>query len=72
MHGAPYWQRGPIARALAGKIAIGARADAYTGRFLGVELREEVAAAVKEAKRTHPQPASRRNPSGGRRNRRRR
>ncbi|MEE8232761.1 MAG: ribosomal biogenesis protein [Thermoplasmata archaeon] len=72
VHGAPYWQRGPIARALAGKIAIGARADAYTGRFLGVELREEVAAAVKEAKRTHPKPAPRRRPPGGRRNRRRR
>jgi nucleolar protein 56 len=63
VHGAPPWQRGPIARALAGKIAIGARADAYTGRFLGEELREEVVAAVEEAKRTHTKPVPRR---GGR------
>ncbi|MFQ5919104.1 MAG: NOP5/NOP56 family protein [Thermoplasmata archaeon] len=72
VHGAPYWQRGPIARALAGKIAIGARADAYTGRFLAGELREEVRAAVEEAKRTHPRPAPRRKPQGGRRKARRR
>ncbi|MDX1534695.1 MAG: ribosomal biogenesis protein [Thermoplasmata archaeon] len=66
VHGAPYWQRGPIARALAGKIAIGARADAYTGRFLAEELRDEVAAAVAEAKRTHLKPAPRPGKKGGR------
>ncbi len=72
VHDAPPWQRGPIARALAGKIAIGARADAYTGRFLGEELRKEVAAAVEEAKRTHTKPAPRRGGKGRPRKGRRR
>lgn len=56
VHAAPRWQRGPIARALAGKLAIAARADAYTGRFLGEDLKEEVATAVEEINRTHPKP----------------
>ncbi|MCJ2531607.1 MAG: ribosomal biogenesis protein [Candidatus Thermoplasmatota archaeon] len=72
VHDAPPWQRGPIARALAGKIAIGARADAYTGRFLGEELRQEVAAAVEEAKRTHTKPVPRRGGKGRPRESRRR
>lgn len=72
VHSAPYWQRGPIARALAGKIAIAARADAYTGRFIAEELREEVAAAVEEARRTHPKPVTRGGTKGRRRKNRRR
>lgn len=31
VHGAPKWQRGKIARSIAGKIAIAARVDAYRG-----------------------------------------
>ena len=30
IHSAPYWQRGKIARALAGKLSIAARIDAYS------------------------------------------
>ncbi|MFQ6136232.1 MAG: C/D box methylation guide ribonucleoprotein complex aNOP56 subunit [Candidatus Hydrothermarchaeales archaeon] len=37
----PWWQRGKIARALASKIAIAARLDAFSGKFLGDELRED-------------------------------
>ncbi|MEE9593605.1 MAG: ribosomal biogenesis protein [Thermoplasmata archaeon] len=64
VHSAPPWQRGPIARALAGKIAIASRADTYTGRFIAEELKKEVATAVGEAKRTHPKPAPRRGKKG--------
>ncbi|MFQ5908022.1 MAG: NOP5/NOP56 family protein [Thermoplasmata archaeon] len=67
VHSAPYWQRGPIARALAGKIAIASRADAYTGRFIAEDLKKEVVTAVEEAKRTHPKPAPRRGKRGRRR-----
>ncbi|MCI4371541.1 MAG: ribosomal biogenesis protein [Thermoplasmata archaeon] len=35
---APPWQRGAIARILAGKIAIAARADAYTKRAIATDL----------------------------------
>ncbi|MFQ6013414.1 MAG: NOP5/NOP56 family protein [Thermoplasmata archaeon] len=66
VHAAPRWQRGPIARALAGKLAIAARADAYTGRFIAEELRGEVEAALEEIRRTHPRPPPRR-PRRGRR-----
>lgn len=69
VHTAPYWQRGPIARSLAGKLAIAARADAYTGRFIANELRTQVEAAVAEIQKTHSKPAPRRRP-GKRRPRR--
>ncbi|MFQ5986336.1 MAG: NOP5/NOP56 family protein [Thermoplasmata archaeon] len=67
VHSAPRWQRGPIARALAGKLAIASRADAYTGRFIAEELKEEVTGAIEEAKRTHPKPAPQRGKKGRRR-----
>lgn len=70
VHGAPRWQRGAIARALAGKLAIAARADAYTGRFLGDELKAGVEAAIQEVRRTHPRPPPRSpRPKRGRRGR---
>lgn len=59
VHGSPWWQRGNIARSLAGKVAIAARADAFTGRFIGDELKAEVEAALEEIRRTHPEPPAR-------------
>ncbi len=38
VHRAPPWQRGAVARALAAKIAMAARADAYTHRRISPEL----------------------------------
>jgi len=42
VHRAPRWQRGAIARAFAGKIAIAARADAYSGRFIADGLKADL------------------------------
>jgi len=46
VHRAPRWQRGAIARAFAGKIAIAARADAYSGRFIADELKADLDRAI--------------------------
>ncbi len=57
VHRAPPWQRGAIARAFAGKIAIAARADAYTRRDISSSLRgslETSLASIRETKRTAP------------------
>jgi len=54
VHGAPPWQRGPIARAFAAKIAIAARADAFSKRSIADELRaslERAVARIRETKR---------------------
>ena len=65
VHRAPPWQRGAIARAFAGKIAIAARADAYTRRDIAATLREGLEtslASIRETKRTppaSPRPAAR-------------
>ena len=57
VHRAPPWQRGAIARAFAGKLAIAARADAYTGRDIAASLRrdlEKSLASIRETKRAPP------------------
>lgn len=48
IHQASRWQRGKIARALAGKLAIAARADAYTGENVGAKLKAELEERIKE------------------------
>jgi nucleolar protein 56 len=52
---APYWQRGKIARSLAGKLSIAARIDAYSDRNVGEKLREEFLSRVEEIKRQNPE-----------------
>ncbi|MEM2142020.1 MAG: C/D box methylation guide ribonucleoprotein complex aNOP56 subunit, partial [Candidatus Thorarchaeota archaeon] len=42
VHSAPLWQRGRIARAFAGKIAIAARVDAYSKRDVSEQLRQDL------------------------------
>ena len=59
VHQAPRWQRGKIARALAGKTAIAARLDAYHGDYRGKEILKEFEDRVKEIQEKYPQPASR-------------
>jgi len=46
VHRAPAWQRGAIARAFAGKIAIAARADAYTKRRIAPDLAADLRRAI--------------------------
>jgi nucleolar protein 56 len=59
IHQAPRWQRGKIARALAGKAAIAARLDAYHGEYRGKEIQKEFENRVKEIQEKYPQPTSR-------------
>lgn len=54
IHRAPYWQRGKIARALAGKISIAAKVDQYHGEFIGESLNADFARRVEEIKRKYP------------------
>ncbi|MFX1577192.1 MAG: C/D box methylation guide ribonucleoprotein complex aNOP56 subunit [Promethearchaeota archaeon] len=54
VHSAPWWQRGKIARILAGKIAIAARIDFYSGQYVADELKQTVLSRVAEVKRKYP------------------
>jgi len=55
IHTAPYWQRGKIARALAGKLSIAARIDAYSERNIGEDLRARFNKRVEEIQRLYPE-----------------
>jgi nucleolar protein 56 len=55
IHSAPYWQRGKIARALAGKLAIAARIDAYSNKKVVDKLRIDFETRVKEIQRQNPE-----------------
>ncbi len=77
VHRAPPWQRGAIARVFAAKIAIAARADAYTKRRIAPDLLKGIEAAVDDVRRRKakkPERPKRRAPKGkgGRRKRARR
>jgi len=48
IHEAKYWQRGKIARALAGKLAIAARSDAFSGKYYGDKLKSDLERRLKE------------------------
>ncbi len=69
VHKAPYWQRGNIARALAGKILIAAKVDQYRGEFCGDRLNEEFLARVEDIKRRYPEPPKKPQKKGKPRNR---
>lgn len=56
IHSAQRWQRGKIARALAGKLAIAARLDAFAGEFLGDSLRADFEKRVAEIQEKYRQP----------------
>ena len=53
---APYWQRGNIARALAGKVLIAAKVDAYRGEFCGSRLDAELKARIADIRKRYPSP----------------
>jgi len=56
---APRWQRGKIARALASKLAIAAKVDTFSGRFIGDRLREELQQRIAEIKKVYAAPPKR-------------
>ena len=56
IHQAPRWQRGKIARALAGKIAIAARIDAFTQTDNSAKLKMDLEKRVKEIHEKYPHP----------------
>jgi nucleolar protein 56 len=56
VHQSPRWQRGKIARALAGKLSIASRIDSFGGDFLGDRLRKDVDKKVEEIKERYKTP----------------
>ncbi len=56
LHDAKRWQRGKIARALAGKLSIAARADAFGGRFVGDKLKADLDKRIAEIKEKYKEP----------------
>jgi nucleolar protein 56 len=60
IHRAPPWQRGALARAFAGRIAMAARADAYTHRPIAAELQASLDRAVGEIRRRKEKKPTRR------------
>ncbi|MBS7270024.1 MAG: C/D box methylation guide ribonucleoprotein complex aNOP56 subunit [Candidatus Freyarchaeota archaeon] len=53
---APWWQRGKIARVYAGKLAIAARIDAFTGEYVAEELKEDIKRRIAQIKAKYPKP----------------
>jgi nucleolar protein 56 len=56
IHDAKRWQRGKIARALAGKLSIAARVDAFNGKYAGEELKAELDKRVDDIKKRYKKP----------------
>jgi nucleolar protein 56 len=56
VRGAPRWQRGKIARALAGKLSIAARVDAMSGEFVGDKLAAALKARIVDIKARYKEP----------------
>lgn len=56
IHDAKRWQRGKIARALAGKLSIAARVDAFKGNFMGDKLKADLEKRIEEIKERYENP----------------
>jgi len=56
------WQRGKIARVLAGKLAIAARTDAYGGKNIGERLKAEIEKRIREIQEKYGEPPRRPSP----------
>jgi nucleolar protein 56 len=56
LHDAKKWQRGKIARALAGKLSIAIRADAFGGRNVGDVLKADLDKRIEEIKEKYKEP----------------
>ena len=56
IHQAPRWQRGKIARALAGKISIAAKVDVFSGEYIGDRLKSDLDRRVAEIREKYRRP----------------
>jgi nucleolar protein 56 len=56
LHDAKRWQRGKIARVLAGKLAIAARIDAFGGRYMGDALKADIDKRLAEIREKYKEP----------------
>jgi len=56
IHQSPRWQRGKIARALAGKLAIATRVDAFQGQYIADELRNNLLRVITEIQKKFSKP----------------
>jgi len=56
IHEAKRWQRGKLARALAGKLAIAARTDAFSGKYAGEALKASLEKRVGEIEEKYGKP----------------
>jgi nucleolar protein 56 len=59
VHGAPGWQRGAIARALASKLCLAARADEYSRNDISGILKEQLDRRIAEIRKKHASPPRR-------------
>jgi nucleolar protein 56 len=56
LHEAKRWQRGKIARALAGKVSIAARIDAFGGKYVGDQLKIDLEKRIQEIREKYAEP----------------
>lgn len=56
IHEAKRWQRGKLARALAGKLAIAARTDAFSGKYMGDYLKADLESRTEEIQEKYEKP----------------
>ncbi|MCW4005903.1 MAG: C/D box methylation guide ribonucleoprotein complex aNOP56 subunit [Candidatus Bathyarchaeota archaeon] len=56
IHDAKRWQRGKIARAVAGKLSIAARIDAFGGQYAGKKLKADLNRRIEEIHQKYPEP----------------
>ncbi len=56
LHDAKRWQRGKIARVLAGKLAIAARIDAFGGKYVGDVLKADIDKRLVEIREKYKEP----------------
>lgn len=56
LHDAKRWQRGKIARVIAGKLSIAARADAFGGNFIGDTLKDQINKRLEEIREKYKEP----------------
>ncbi len=56
LHDAKRWQRGKIARAIAGKLSIAVRADAFGGTYVGDSLKASLDRRIEEIRQKYAEP----------------
>ncbi|MEM2936542.1 MAG: C/D box methylation guide ribonucleoprotein complex aNOP56 subunit, partial [Candidatus Bathyarchaeia archaeon] len=58
IHEAKRWQRGKVARTLAGRLAIAARIDAFSGKYMGDKLKEDLEKRIRDVQARYEKPPS--------------